>query len=77
MISNQSDSSSPAPSRSTDSGNVSDSNSSKCELMSSNSSDVGEDQPRNSLTSIDSVQSDEVAEEKTPTTPKVRPIFDF
>ena len=39
--------------------------------MSSNSSDVGEDQPRNSLTSIDSVQSDEVAEEKTPTTPKV------
>ena len=39
--------------------------------MSSNSSDVGEDQPRNSLTSIDSVQSDEGAEEKTPTTPKV------
>jgi len=70
VISNQSDSSSPAPSRSTDSGNVSDSNSSKCELMSSNSSDVGDDQPRNSLTSIDSVQSDEVAEEKTPTTPK-------
>ena len=65
VLSAQSDSSSQPASRSTDSGNVSDSNSSKCGLI-SNASDIeaqtGEAQ--NSLTSIETIDNEEIAEEE-------------